>query len=309
MESTDNTPSSLMEAQAEQWLIRLDADPENPALREQFDRWYNQHPAHAEAFANAELLWQLMGQVTPAELVTPTQSTRPSVRRRWFATAAAVILTTAVGIVSQPYWQPVDLQTAEGERKTFKLDDGSKLVLNTDTRVNTTFTSNDRRLELKQGEAEFDVARDGRPFTVYAGDISVRALGTIFTVGQNGSRAWVNVTESKVKVCQDAHCETLRAGQRLEIQDEQFGAVKTVPASQLSAWKRGLIIAENQPVKTLVSDLDRYYPGKLILLAEPAERRRLNTVLNIKKPEQALQGLARSLKLGIKKVGPITLLY
>lgn len=306
MQSTDNSPSELVEAQAEQWLVRLDGAPDDTQLRQQFERWYNQHPTHAEAFANAELLWQMLSGLEPPAL--PAAPVRQHARHRYIYASAAVILMAA-GLLILPQWHSPQLQTGATEQQHITLEDGSALELNSQTQLNTHFSPTLRQLDLLRGEAEFTVAHDGRPFVVSTDKLSVRALGTVFTVGQYGDRQWVNVAESKVEVCQAQHCKVVHAGQQLQLKDGQLSPVTQARSTQVSAWKRGLVIAENQPVQSLLDELERYYPGQIVLLADGLEQRRLNTVLNIRKPVQALQSLAHSLSLQVKVVGPLALLY
>ena len=306
MQSTDNSPSELVEAQAEQWLVRLDGAPDDAQLRQQFERWYNQHPAHAEAFANAELLWQMLSGLEPPAL--PAEPVRQHTSRRHIYASAAVVLMAA-GLLMLPQWHSPQYKTGAAEQQQATLEDGSELELNSQTQLNTHFSPTLRQLDLLRGEAEFTVAQDGRPFIVNTDQLSVRALGTVFTVGQYGNRQWVNVAESKVEVCQAQHCKVVRAGQQLELKEGQLSPVSPARPAQVSAWKRGLVIAENQPVQSLLDELERYYPGQIVLLADGLEQRRLNTVLNIRKPVQALQSLARSLSLQVKVVGPLAFLY
>lgn len=60
---------------------------------------------------------------------------------------------------------------------------------------------NDKRELWLNGKARFDVAKDGkRPFTVYAGNAAVTALGTVFGVNAHNNKVTVRLYSGKVVV-------------------------------------------------------------------------------------------------------------
>jgi transmembrane sensor len=88
-----------------------------------------------------------------------------------------------------------------GELRGVARPDGSIVQLNTDSAVNVQFSSSERRLRLTRGEAHFTVARNRvRPFTVSAGGVDVRAVGTVFNVRLRSAAVEVLVTEGNVMV-------------------------------------------------------------------------------------------------------------
>jgi transmembrane sensor len=65
--------------------------------------------------------------------------------------------------------------------------------------IRVVFTTSARRVELRRGEAHFQVTRDpSRPFIVQTGGIDVRAIGTGFSVQLSQSEVAVLVTEGRV---------------------------------------------------------------------------------------------------------------
>ena len=91
--------------------------------------------------------------------------------------------------------------TAVGRTQSVRLADGSRMELNTNTRVRTDVTAARRVVMLDSGEAYFDVVHDAaRPFVVYAGNRRITDLGTKFSVFRNGDDVRVTVREGRVKV-------------------------------------------------------------------------------------------------------------
>ncbi|MEG3178259.1 FecR domain-containing protein [Sphingomonas sp. RB3P16] len=65
---------------------------------------------------------------------------------------------------------------------TVGLEDGSVITIDSASAIQVAFAHDARHVTLLRGRARFEVAHDGRPFTVFAGGGSVTARGTIFDV-------------------------------------------------------------------------------------------------------------------------------
>ena len=100
-----------------------------------------------------------------------------------FAAAAAVLLAAGLIFGRRTTDEPPQVatrtySTGVGQRDSVTLDDGSSVMMGPATRIVVT----GREVSLV-GEAFFTVTHDEtRPFTVYAGDIGIRDLGTEFSV-------------------------------------------------------------------------------------------------------------------------------
>jgi transmembrane sensor len=129
-----------------------------------------------------------------------TTHTRP-MRRPWLAIAASVVIATLAGAA---WWQSVHYplySTDTGERRSITLADGSTVDLNARSRLRVEFSKNERRVELLDGQALFQVAKDkNRPFIVASGEATVRAVGTQFDVYRKDSGTTVTVLEGRVAV-------------------------------------------------------------------------------------------------------------
>ncbi|KAI2669279.1 FecR domain-containing protein, partial [Pseudomonas sp. TNT3] len=159
-----------------------------------------------------------------------------------------------------------DLRTAVGERREFRLADGSSLLLNTDTSVNLRFDGRQRVLELLRGEVLITTAvdRSQRPFRVITAHGEVLALGTRFIVQSQTQGAEVAVLEKAVEVSAYGADRKVRleAGQRLNFNARVLGPVGHNDAST-GAWQQGSIIAIDRPLGELLADLSRYRTGVL----------------------------------------------
>lgn len=87
------------------------------------------------------------------------------------------------------------ISTGIGERRTVILDDGTKVVLNANSRLSVGDYTLSRNVNL-DGEAFFDVKKDPeRPFTVHGGGLYIKVLGTSFNV-----RAYPGIQNTTVSV-------------------------------------------------------------------------------------------------------------
>jgi ferric-dicitrate binding protein FerR (iron transport regulator) len=106
--------------------------------------------------------------------------------------AACVALVAAIALwpVSKPHMKVSDapagytLTAKAGERKSFRLPDGSRVILNAGSTftVSPDFDNQARQVNL-EGEAFFDVTHNpAKPFTIHTPSMIIRVLGTVFNV-------------------------------------------------------------------------------------------------------------------------------
>jgi transmembrane sensor len=108
-------------------------------------------------------------------------------------------------------------ETRPGETRQVALSDGSQVTLAPASRLRAASRWRPRALSLERGEAFFVVAhQDGHPFTVQAGDATVRVIGTRFNVHHGADQdVRVEVEQGVVQVSDGGQdrAVTLRAGQ------------------------------------------------------------------------------------------------
>ena len=136
-------------------------------------------------------------------------------RRRRIAAVSAAGAMALVAVVA--LWRPAAVVTPAVEVTTAVvseparrvLADGSVVDLRPGAEIDVDYSGNARRIVLRRGEAHFDVVPDpGRPFTVLADQVEVRAVGTAFLVGRGDQRVEVLVTKGRVAVSKTAEPTT-----------------------------------------------------------------------------------------------------
>lgn len=158
----------------------------------------------------------------------------------------------------------ISKSTTRGQKSTIMLSDGSKVVLNADSKISFPkyFTDSTRNIELI-GEAFFQVAKDSaRPFTVSAGNTKTTALGTSFNINSRWSIQKIALSTGKVEVSTSIteNAIVLEPGDALEVNEQdrtthqfQFDSRKEL------LWKDGVLFFENTTLKEIVITLELWY--------------------------------------------------
>src|SRR3546814_20175856 len=88
----------------------------------------------------------------------------------------------------------VEYATATGQQRTVVLDDGSQVVLDTNSNLQVQYGRRERRLTLLRGQVDFQVQHDTlRPFVVHTAGGTVTATGTRLDRKSVGSGKSVSV--------------------------------------------------------------------------------------------------------------------
>jgi len=254
---------------AARWYARLHSGVATDSDRAAWNDWLIADPVHRQAWQRMASVGEQMNSV-PGALASPTLRGADRSRRQVLRSCVALASAGSLGWLG---WRSetsqnllADFRTAVGERREFRLADGSSLLLNTDTSVNLRFDGHQRRLQLLWGEILVTTAVDAvqRPFKVSTRHGEVLALGTRFIVRSEDQRGEVAVLEKAVNVTASGGGLPVRldAGQSMTFSASSLGAVQRNDAST-GAWLQGSIIAIDRPLGELLADLSRYRRGVL----------------------------------------------
>jgi transmembrane sensor len=218
---------SITEQAAHWWVVFHDGDASMDDHRE-FREWVVRSPERVEAYIRIALLNRALKPSgvrwpeTPVETLVresidaPPDVTPLSDRSAAYAekgrrngnhwgvgllVGLAAALLVSVSSAWFVFWRPLRLETKFGEQASFLLDDGSRVTLNSASKIEVRLRRDRRVVRLVAGEALFEVAHDAtRPFEVRAGDATLQAKGTQFDVDMRPARTTVTVTEGQVAV-------------------------------------------------------------------------------------------------------------
>ncbi len=197
-------------------------------------------------------------------------------------TAVVVFFTVFTYVFGEQLWMKAsaDMLTASGEQRQIKLDDGTLVFLNTDTAIQVDYTKDQRLVSLLKGEIYVDVKPDvQRPFVVETSSGTAKAVGTAFSVRKKEYHVQVIVAKGQVAISPHEMRRNKKVADIQLIKNEtvefKIGDVvapsKTIKADKALAWRQGKIIFEDTEFSKVLKELDRYYPGK-IMVAEITQR-------------------------------------
>ncbi|MBS0662900.1 MAG: FecR domain-containing protein [Verrucomicrobia bacterium] len=269
--------TDTIEAAAAQWLSRRDRAL-TPTEQDEYLQWLAQDPRHGQAITRLEKAWgalDALSQWRPAHSTVPNPDLlAPRHRARWYWLSTAFAAAAAIALAFYA-WAPATPRSPAAsprreaiihpgpERQT--LADGSVVELNQGARIEVNFSKTERHVRLVAGEAHFAVAKNPNwPFFVDTDKVSVRAVGTAFSVTLAKTEVAVLVTEGKVQVMQHSPLDasgkprttamlslrpaiTLVGGQRTVVKLESDGSVPAAAAQPAPAGQPAPAVASAAP--------------------------------------------------------------
>ena len=302
-------PTPAQEQAAFAWLSLLHDQPSS-GDQATFSHWLQADHAHAEAYAQAQVVWELTE--TPARtlagedafalqgyLNAMNRSRRTRVRRWSGALAMAACMVVLIGVGAG--WQPsrwvddlgADYVSAPGEIRTVTLSDQSQVTLDADSAIAVDFSRGERHVQLRRGAGFFSVTHTGEPFVVDAEKGQARVLGTQFEVRLQPHGAQVTVLSGRVGVTADKYAEQqiLIAGQQVAYGEGSAQKLHAVDSEAQLAWRQGWLNYYKATLADVVQDLGRYYPGRIVLLNDELAGRRVSGSFPSQDPQAVLSSL------------------
>ena len=271
-----NQSNQRSDLTAAEWAVRLNERSLSVDEQTELDRWLDADSRHRGALLRARAAWADLDRLAAlggrSESTTANdrqRATAPPVlrnRRRFIATAASTVFLGVAG--AWWVWRSDQTYVSQlGEVRRVTLSDGSRMVLNTATEVTVRFDKARREVELAAGEGLFQIAKDpGRPFIVRAGSVSVRAVGTVFTVRALDERVDVIVTEGIVDLVDESLpggrlLRRVAANQHASVMETRQVEVQSIRADEAErrlAWRDGMVEFDGETLETAVAEINRH---------------------------------------------------
>ncbi|WP_339851100.1 FecR domain-containing protein [uncultured Nisaea sp.] len=304
---------------ARDWVIQLASGDVGEADMQAFKAWLAETPEHQAAFEQERQFWQQMESLRGAADAMARREFVPSrgYGRKTWRTALVGGLAAACLMLGVFFGEDVrismlsDYSTVQGEQRTVALPDGSTVYLNTDTAIAVTYGDDERRVELLRGEALFQVASNpDRPFRVIAEGGMTEAVGTAFVIREDPADTVVTVTEGVVEVRSplgaagsEASVRAKRGQQTRYRTGAAPGKPVSVDVAAATLWRDGVIRMDDLPLDEAIAELDRYRPGRILLLGN-APYRAVGGAFDISDIDGAVAGLAATHDLTVTHISP-----
>jgi transmembrane sensor len=273
------TDVERIEDEASLWVVREDRGL-SLAERDALDRWLGMSTAHRVAYLQMQQAWSRADRLAALRGPAPMREARRNAGAVLPRLAAiAAVLAICLGGAGWYYYAAraagQTYATGIGQHQAVQLADGTRIELNTDSRLQAQVTGSARTIRLEKGEAYFDVTHDAnRPFMVLAGNRRITDIGTKFSVRVDGDQVRVLVREGEVKV------ETLdgravqpamaNAGHAVVTQGNGLLVANRAPhevARELS-WRSGILVFDQETLTAAAAEFNRYNVKKVVVLGQ-----------------------------------------
>lgn len=281
------------QAAAMDWLIAGEAARRGADFR----AWLAADPTHAAAFAEAERLW-----TDPSFLAALHGNRRVLPRRRVLrpalAMAASFLLVAVLGwgslrLAGLPLHLGDDYTTRIGSQSTEVLADGSTLTLDTASAVDFKASETGRDLTVQDGRVFIAVHHEARPFRVHVGDVTIRDIGTAFSVERRDGIVTVAVRQGEVSLTTPSGEESLTAGQGASVLHGALQPAQTIDPSLTFAWLDHRLFFQNAPLGQVVAQLRRYQRGWIVIAKPSLAAIKVSGGYDLRAPSAAILDLAR----------------
>jgi len=325
--------------QASLWWVRLREDDVAPEEISRWLDWCQGDPANLQAFEKVESLGGRLAALDGAtraamvrELLGEPRAERrpPSRTRRYLVAATGLALAAGIaavvmggGSLSLPHparampavLESVSYVTRKAQSQDVSLVDGSRVAIGADSALAVNYTAASRNLQLKSGEAFFEVQHNpDRPFVVQAGRLKVVAVGTAFNIRKTGDKVEVIVTHGAVDV-EDGASQPSAGGRsptlpkdgvirvaagQLVVADRGSPSLTVRPADREAAvsWRTGSMSFLDEDLALVVANLNRY-ASREVQIADPA-------LDHLRFTGSVVQGHEEEWLAAIQKVFPVT---
>jgi transmembrane sensor len=322
-----------IEREAVDWLQKLTSGELTPQDIAALKLWRAQSPLHEAAFAETKHLWHTAGAAGRA-LFDPEESfvtrldalgqRRRTMNRRAVLSGgvAALAAASVYGVLNPPFglWPSLselnsDYRTGTGEQRNVTFAGDVAISLNTQTSLAIRPAKGiEDRVELIAGEASFTTSsRAARSLVVLAADGKTIAESGRFDVRHtvSGERSPVSVTcfEGAVRIEHGTEAADLRPGQRVRYDLAGLSQIVAVDPQLASEWQRGIVEFRGTPLVEAVEEINRYRPGRIILMNASMGHKQLSGRFRIDQMNEFLLGLERAFSAKLQRLpGGIVLL-
>lgn len=272
------------------WLLRRRAAAllaqmqggHSPEVERKLKKWCDADPRHAAAFQRVRKSYEEAGIFRHSAMAALPQLEPAARKSEWkplpaLAAAVAIVVLVPVGIVlvrggGSPFraTEAVMLMTSVGEIREFDLADGSKVTLDTATKVDVEIGRSHRSAHLRYGRARFEVAQARVPFVIETASSTASTSSGVIDVEQIDQKGRIQVLAGNAEVSGTEQEHTshiaINAGEGLTMSSggaEQKNALKPAPD-----WTRGMLEFDGTPLADAVALANRYSDRHIIVAGD-----------------------------------------
>ncbi len=313
-------PTEQQKEAASIWLAKWAGKSLTESELEQLETWLDTDVGNRLAFNQMQALW---GDLElPAQKLKAAEASRGSapepiaIRSKklimYFAMAMAACL---VALLLNPFaftnWT-ADIVSGADVVTVAELPDGSVVHLGAHTALKTDFSGGDRQIELLRGQAFFKVEKNkGQKFIVMTDQSRIEVVGTRFDVNRLLDKTVINVEEGKVRVARSTGegAVLLERDQKIVVDNVETGPVMAANMENALSWMEGRITVEGMAVSDLVSVIDRYAKGRILVLGTSGDKK-VSGTFPLSDVPSVLKTVANAVGVKLVRTSPwLTVIY
>ena len=270
----------MLRREAADWLARRHGG-RDPDVERKFQQWLAD-PRHAAAFDRVTRSYEQAGLLRHSPIAMSTARERAPGKREWkplpaLAAAAAIVILVPIGLVayrerSLPFvgTDALMLMTQVGEIRQVELPDGSKVTLDTATKIDMEMGRSRRSAHLRYGRARFHIAQASTPFVVETASTTITARDGVIDVEQIDGHGRVQVIAGAADVGGPGQNETslmaVRAGEAVTVNAE--GTAQRDVVTRAPDWTKGMLQFDGTPLAEAVALANRYSERHIVLAGD-----------------------------------------
>ncbi len=192
-----------------------------------------------------------------------------------------------------------------GKRTQITLSDGSKVWLNSGSKLVYPASLKEKRTVYIEGEAIFEVIHsEQHPFFVATKDFEIKVLGTVFNVSAYPDDNVSSAVLERGKIELASTEKNLFSKEKLTILpgtmvvfslNEKIFNQQKVDTRDYMSWRDGYFIFKDEPLANIMKKLERYYNVKIVLQSESLGEEEFSGNLNLRNtPEEVLKVIAET---------------
>ncbi len=294
------------------WLVCLRFNHADEQTRRAFEHWLQQRPEHLLAWQRVDTLGDEFAGI-PAQLARHTlDGSNRGMRRRESLKLLGLLATVGAAAWLGRDYTPLPAvlaqqHSATGEQRSFQLNDGSLIQLNSDSAVDSVFDAQKRLIIVRRGEIIVNVGADAhsapaRPFWVQTRDGVMRAQSPRLLARERDDGTLIAVQGGAVTVFPGARQPMAGSSGVLTTTASLFtsGGIREFRDNGLDVWgwSSGVLSARNMRLADFIGELSRYRPGVLRCSNAIADRR-VSGTFQLGNLDQVLALVAKSLRLNV----------
>ena len=224
--------------------------------------WVSQHYEVPETLSTEEAYQKLTKKLEQQESKKTIQIKRWS----YIILSAAAIIILLLGLLF--LWPDKSVNTVvvqKGQHSDIKLPDGSKILLNADTKISYRKSKfqKKRRVEF-EGEAFFNIEK-GNKFTIKTDKAEIQILGTSFNIFARENQFKVSCFTGKILVKSAVDSVIIGPDQTAYLDKNQLRSKKEDNINTTAKWRVGEFYYENTQLNSVFDEIERQFNVNFVL--------------------------------------------